>query len=74
MNGPGTCVPIGIAALIYKSLGVSTTRILYVETFARVYNLSLTGKIMYFVSDVFMVQWKDLTIKYPKARYRGRLV
>lgn len=49
------------------------TKIVYIESFARVYDLSLTGKKFYKFSDIFFVQWKDLAIKYPKAIFVGNL-
>lgn len=45
----------------------------YIESFARVYDLSLTGKKVYKTVDLFLVQWEDLLPKYPKACYYGSL-
>ncbi|MCX8110000.1 MAG: UDP-N-acetylglucosamine transferase subunit ALG14 [Syntrophorhabdaceae bacterium] len=49
-------------------------RTIYMESLTRVHDLSMTGKILYKFSDVFLVQWKELTEKYNKAIYRGRLI
>lgn len=46
-------------------------KIIYIESFARIDNLSITGKIMYRISDVFIVQWNELLEYYPKAIYLG---
>ncbi|XP_053105886.1 UDP-N-acetylglucosamine transferase subunit ALG14 homolog [Hemicordylus capensis] len=73
-NGPGTCVPICVAALLLKMLGLKRVTIVYVESICRVENLSLTGKILYHLSDHFIVQWPALKEKYPKSLYLGRIV
>ncbi|KAL2911518.1 UDP-N-acetylglucosamine transferase subunit [Polyrhizophydium stewartii] len=54
--------------------GIVSTRIVYVESFARVNSLSLSGKILYRIADCFVVQWPQLAARYPKAVFRGRLV
>lgn len=46
-------------------------RVIYIESFARVSSLSLTGKLCYPLSDLFLVQWKELKKKYPRAIYTG---
>jgi beta-1,4-N-acetylglucosaminyltransferase len=56
-NGPGTCVPVCIVSYIYAKVGILKTKIVFVESFARVKNLSLTGKILYCFADRFLVQW-----------------
>ena len=51
------------------------TRLIYLETLTRVKNLSLTGKVLYPIADLFLVQWPQLLEKAgPKAVYRGRLI
>jgi len=50
------------------------SKVVYVECFTRTESLSLTGKIVYHFSDLFLVQWKELASKYPKALYEGRLI
>ncbi|CDH51007.1 udp-n-acetylglucosamine transferase subunitalg14 homolog [Lichtheimia corymbifera JMRC:FSU:9682] len=73
-NGPGSCVPICVAAYIPKILGIHPIQIIYVESFARVKTLSLTGKLLYLFVDRFLVQWPELQERYSKAEYRGILV
>lgn len=46
-------------------------KIVYIESFARVYKPSLTGKIVYHFADIFIIQWKELKKYYPKAKYFG---
>lgn len=73
-NGPGTCVPLCVAALLLGILGIKKVVIVYVESVCRVHTLSLTGKILYSLSDYFFVQWPSLRDKYPKSIFLGRIV
>lgn len=73
-NGPGTCVPICVSALLLGILGIKKVIIVYVESICRVETLSLSGKILWHLSDYFIVQWPSLKEKYPKSVYLGRIV
>lgn len=73
-NGPGTCVPICVSALLLGILGIKKVIIVYVESICRVEHLSLSGKILFHLSDYFIVQWPALKEKYPKSVYLGRIV
>ncbi|XP_036045181.1 UDP-N-acetylglucosamine transferase subunit ALG14 homolog isoform X2 [Onychomys torridus] len=73
-NGPGTCVPICVSALLLGILGIKKVIIVYVESICRVETLSLSGKILRHLSDFFIVQWPTLKEKYPKSVYLGRIV
>ncbi|KAI9249206.1 UDP-N-acetylglucosamine transferase subunit alg14 [Phascolomyces articulosus] len=73
-NGPGSCIPICMAAYLVRLLGLRRVQIIYVESFARVTSLSLTGKLLYLFADRFIVQWTELVQKYPKSEYHGILV
>lgn len=58
--------------LLYRVLGVQTdSKIIFCESFARVQHLSLTGKLLYWLADEFVVQWPQLQAKYPKTTYLG---
>uniref|UniRef100_A0A667GX08 UDP-N-acetylglucosamine transferase subunit ALG14 n=1 Tax=Lynx canadensis TaxID=61383 RepID=A0A667GX08_LYNCA len=73
-NGPGTCVPVCVSALLLGILGIKKVIIVYVESICRVEHLSLSGKILFHLSDYFIVQWPALKEKYPKSVYLGRIV
>lgn len=47
------------------------TKVIYIETFARVHDRSLTGRLVYPMADLFLVQWESLLELYPKAKYVG---
>ncbi|KAL7683896.1 putative oligosaccharide biosynthesis protein Alg14 [Plasmopara halstedii] len=71
-NGPGTCIPICIAVVLFRVLGIHTdSKIIFCESFARVQHLSLTGKMLYYVADEFVVQWPQLQVKYPRTKHLG---
>ncbi|KAI9767519.1 MAG: UDP-N-acetylglucosamine transferase subunit [Geoglossum umbratile] len=75
-NGPGTAVCIVFVGLVLKFFGargaVGKMRTIYVESFARVRTLSLSGKILKWACDRFIVQWERL--KVGRAEYLGVLV
>ena len=50
--------------MIARLLG---SRVFFFETVPRVHELSLTGRIMYRVANRFLVQWPELTERYPRA-------
>ncbi len=56
--------------VVGKFMGI---KIIYIESFARVDQPSLTGKLVYNLSDLFMVQWEDMLNTYPKSMLGGDL-
>jgi len=51
------------------------TKLIYLECSAQVYRPSLTGRCVYPITDLFLVQWESLLKKYgPKAKYVGGLI
>ncbi|RPB03489.1 Alg14-domain-containing protein [Choiromyces venosus 120613-1] len=73
-NGPGSAVLVAGVCFLAKFLGLCKTRIIYVESFARVRSLSLSGKLLYAFADRFVVQWPGLVEKYPRAEFHGILI
>lgn len=57
VNGPGTCVMVVLVYKLLRVMGQRSPEIIYVESFARVTSLSLSGKILKNVVDRFIVQW-----------------
>ncbi|MDQ3855901.1 MAG: UDP-N-acetylglucosamine transferase subunit ALG14 [Chloroflexota bacterium] len=66
-SGPGVAVP---ACVVAKLMG---SRVVFVETGSRIYGLSLTGKLMRRVADLYFVQWQELLPCAPGAVFAGRL-
>jgi len=55
-------------------LGFKFVKIIFIESFARVEHLSLTGKILYYLADRFLVQWPELKQQYPRSEHLGLLI
>lgn len=53
-----------------KLLGVKT---IYIEVFDRIDKPTLTGKLVYPVTDRFIVQWEEMKKVYPKAENLGSI-
>ena len=47
------------------------SKIIYIETFANIRTKTLTGRLLYPIANVFVVQWKSMKKLYPKAEYWG---
>jgi beta-1,4-N-acetylglucosaminyltransferase len=74
-NGPGTGVCIVLAAIIRLFLGGDGMRTIFIESWARVKTLSLSGKILKPFVDRFIVQWPDLVrSEGDRVEYLGPLV
>lgn len=79
-NGPGTGVIVVFASILlrYFDVGRCETngkmRTIYVESWARVRRLSLSGKLLVRVVDRFLVQWKGLENVGGRGEFRGVLV
>ena len=60
-TGTHTVVPICFFGKIFKR------KIIYIETYANITKKTLTGIILYPISDLFIVQWREMKNLYPKA-------
>ena len=67
-TGAGLAVPFLLVARLRGIVGV------YIESLARVSELSLSGRISYRLAREFLVQWPELATRYPRARYEGRVL
>ena len=79
-NGPATGVLVVLAAFILRFFDVrgveskGLCRCVYVESFARVKTLSLSGRLLVRVVDRFLVQWEELEGQGGRAEFVGVLV
>ena len=48
-------------------------KIIYIETFANRHSKTATGKLIYPIADLFIVQWEEMLELYPKAVYGGAI-
>jgi len=70
VNGPGVCFPVVISMFIGNLLGITNCSIVFIESFCRVETLSLTGKLIYPLCDIFFVHWEKLA----QMRKRAKLI
>lgn len=64
-TGAHTAVAMCYIAKLFRK------KIVYIETFANLESKTLTGKLIYPIADVFIVQWENMLKLYPKAIYIG---
>ena len=49
------------------------SKIIYIETFANINRKTATGRLIYPIADLFIVQWEEMLKIYPKAVYGGQI-
>ncbi len=47
------------------------SKIIYIETLANSNTKTATGRLIYPIADLFIVQWEDMLKLYPKAKFGG---
>ncbi len=66
-TGTHTAGPMCILGKIFRS------KVIYIETFANTNKKTATGRIIYKIADLFIVQWEEMLKLYPKAVYGGSI-
>ena len=66
-SGAAVAVPF---FYVGKMFGIKT---MYIEVFDRIAGPTLTGRLVYSVSDKFIVQWEEMKQFYPKAENLGSI-
>ena len=64
-TGTHTAVPMCYIGKLFRS------KIIFIETFANINTKTLSGRLVYPISDLFIIQWEELEELYPKAIYSG---
>ena len=64
-TGTHTAVPMCYIGHLFKK------KVVFIETFANVTTETLSGKLVYKIADLFVVQWEELKQLYPNAIYLG---
>lgn len=64
-TGAHTCVPMCYIAKVFRK------KVIYIESFANIETKTLTGRLIYPIADIFVVQWKSMLKLYPKAVWEG---
>jgi len=66
-TGAGAVIPFCIFGKILGS------KLIFIESFAKVQTPTITGRVLYRFADKFYVQWEELLSVYEKAEFKGRL-
>ncbi|MFV0380297.1 MAG: PssD/Cps14F family polysaccharide biosynthesis glycosyltransferase [Anaerorhabdus sp.] len=66
-TGTHTAVPLCFIAHFLRK------KVIYIETFANSKTKTQTGKMLYSIADLFLVQWEEMLELYPNAEYKGGL-
>lgn len=64
-TGTHTAVPMCYFAKLFRK------KVIFIETFANSQTKTLSGKLVYPIADLFIVQWEEMLKLYPKAVYGG---
>ena len=48
-------------------------KLIYIEVFDRINKATMTGKMVYPITDIFIVQWEEMKKVYPKALNLGSI-
>lgn len=64
-TGAHTSVPMCYIGKLFGS------KIIYIETFANIHTKTLSGRMVYPIADLFVVQWESMLKLYPKAKLGG---
>lgn len=66
-TGTMVAIPMFFLAKIFKK------KTIFIETFARIYDGTKTGMLLYKHVDLFIYQWESLSKLYPKGHYGGSI-
>lgn len=66
-TGTHTAVPMCYLGKLFGS------KIIFIETFANSESKTLSGKMVYPIANLFIVQWESMLKLYPKAIYGGSI-
>lgn len=64
-TGTHAAVPMCYFAKLFRK------KVIFIETFANSQTKTLSGKLVYPIADLFIVQWEEMLKLYPKAIFGG---
>ncbi len=64
-TGAAIAIPMCIICKLFRK------KVIYIESYARMSTVNKSGKLIYKIADLFIVQWEELLKYYPKAVYGG---
>ncbi|MEE1008107.1 MAG: PssD/Cps14F family polysaccharide biosynthesis glycosyltransferase [Agathobacter sp.] len=70
---PDAIICTGVLAMIPLCLlgKLRGSKLIYIESFAKVTSATMSGKLLYKYADRFYVQWESMLDIYPNAVYKG---
>jgi beta-1,4-N-acetylglucosaminyltransferase len=66
-TGAHTAVPMCYIAKMFGK------KVIFIESFAKTSTPTISGKLVYPIADLFIIQWKDMKKHYPNAVYGGSI-
>jgi beta-1,4-N-acetylglucosaminyltransferase len=66
-TGAHTAVPMCYIAKLFGK------KVIFIESFAKTTTPTISGKLVYPIADLFIVQWESMKKHYPKAVYGGSI-
>ena len=60
-----------IACFLGKLLGA---RVIWIDSITNVERISLSGRMVRYIADLFLVQWKELAEQYSNVEYLGTVI
>lgn len=66
-TGAHTAVPMCYIAKLFGK------KVIFIESFAKTTTPTISGKLVYPIADLFIVQWETMKKHYPKAVYGGSI-
>lgn len=66
-TGAHTAVPMCYIAKLFGR------KVVFIESFAKTSTPTISGKLVYPIADLFIIQWEDMRKHYPKAVYGGSI-
>lgn len=66
-TGAHTSVPMCYIAKLFGK------KVVFIESFAKSQSKTISGRIVYPIADLFIVQWESMLELYPKAIYGGAI-
>lgn len=66
-TGAHTAVPMCYIAKLFGR------KVVFIESFAKTSTPTISGKLVYPIADLFIIQWEEMRKHYPKAVYGGSI-
>lgn len=73
---PNIVISTGAAAgcVICLLAKIAGAKVIWIDSITNVESLSLSGKIVRYIADLFLVQWPQLAEKYRNVEYQGAVI